>query len=75
MAKEKVSEVKEEPEVNKVPKKETVKIMFRQNRKYDLHVGRNMVTFRGRELKKIPKAWLNHPDFKQASKLFIVKGV
>jgi len=52
-----------------------VKIMFLEERKYDLHVGREMITFRGRETKAIPRAWLKHPDFIQMSKLFVVKGV
>ena len=52
-----------------------VSIMFRENRKFDLHVGREMITFRGREVKQIPTEWLLHRDFLQASDYFIVKGV
>lgn len=73
--KEEFTGVKEVPEEKKVKKKETVTITFKQNRKFDLHVGRNMETFRGRESKAIPKEWLKHPDFKQVQKYFIVKGV
>lgn len=72
---EKFSGVKEFLPEKKVKKQETVMIMFRENRKFDLHVGRNMITFKGRENKKIPKNWLKHPDFLQQSKKFIVKGV
>jgi hypothetical protein len=76
MAKDKeVSGTIKEPEKKKVPKQETVNIIFRQNRKFDLHVGRDMITFRGRESKPIPKSWLKHSDFLQSKKLFIVKGV
>lgn len=58
-----------------VKKTKEVTVTFRENRKYDLHVGRNMITFLARETKKIPADWLKHPDWKQASKLFVVKGV
>lgn len=49
-------------------------VMFRENRKFDLHVGRKMVTFKGRETKKIPVAWLQHKDFQSVEKYFVVKG-
>ena len=52
-----------------------VSIMFRENRKFDLHIGREMITFKGREIKQIPAEWLFHRDFLQASDQFIVKGV
>ena len=52
-----------------------VSITFKGTRKFDLHVGREMKTFKGRETKKIPADWLNHPDFTQVKKYFIVKGV
>ncbi len=71
----KYSGIKEEPEKKKVPKEEKVKIMFRERRKFDLHVGREMITFRDRELKEIPKSWLKHPDFIQVKNKFVVKGV
>lgn len=72
---EKYSGVLEKPDEKKVPKQKTVMVMFRENRKFDLHVGREVVTFRGRENKEIPVAWLKHPDFLQQAKKFIVKGV
>ena len=59
----------------KIQKEEKITVMFRENRKFDLHVGRYMITFRGRENKPIPKSWLKHPDFLQQSKKFIIKGV
>jgi hypothetical protein len=62
------------------PGEEMVDIVFTKNRRYELKVGRKIVVFEGRELKKIPKSWLDHPDFIQAQsgkkgKKFIVKGV
>ena len=52
----------------------TVNIMFRESRKFDLHVGREMITFRGREIKPVPASWMKHPDFLQQKKYFIIKG-
>ena len=68
---------------NKVDKKvttkkvnsKTVTVTFKDVRKFDLHVGREMVVFKGKESKQIPADWLKHSDFKQVSKYFIVKGV
>jgi hypothetical protein len=57
------------------PAKHGVTVVFRQNRKFDLHVGRSVLVFEGREAKQIPKEWLQHPDFKQVAKYFVVKGV
>jgi hypothetical protein len=56
-------------------KEKKVNIMFRENRKFDLHIGRDMITFLGRESKSIPAAWLDHKDWNNVSKYFIVKGV
>jgi hypothetical protein len=55
--------------------KESVSLVFMQNRKFDLHVGREVVVFNGREQKPIPREWLDHPDFLQVRNYFVVKGV
>jgi len=70
MSKEKVPNTDTET-VNK----KMVSVVFRENRKFDLHIGRNMVTFKARERKSIPAAWLKHPDWQNVAKLFVVKGV
>lgn len=62
-------------EIPKTVNKDMVSVIFRENRKYDLHIGRDMVTFMARELKKIPKSWLRHKDWDNVAKYFIVKGV
>ena len=64
---------KQEPAKIKASEKKGT-IMFKQMRKYDLHVGRNMITFRGREEKKIPASWLKHEDFLHVKNLFIIRG-
>lgn len=68
--------VKPENKVGKEPDKVPVRmatVTFKENRKYDLHIGRNVIVFKARETKKIPAAYLLHSDWEQASKLFLVK--
>ena len=48
-------------------------VTFRENRKYDLHIGRKVITFMARETKEIPESLLKHPDWEQASKLFVIR--
>ena len=73
---EKKSGIIETPPEKKVQKEKIVSIMFRENRKFDLHIGRNMITFKGRENKQVPASWLKHKDWTpQIAKKFIVKGV
>lgn len=71
MAKSKSVPAKVQETVNK----DTVSVIFRENRKFDLHIGREMVTFKARERKDIPKIWLKHKDWQNVSKYFVVKGV
>lgn len=56
-------------------KQQTVTIMFKENRRFDLHIGRDVLVFKGREIKPIPVEWLKHRDFIQVQKYFTVKGV
>lgn len=65
----------EVPLKNKVSKGSTINIMFRENRKFDLHIGRDVVTFKGRQSKAVPRSWITHSDFKSIQHLFVVKGV
>lgn len=57
------------------PVTKTVKVVFRQNRKFDLHIARQVIEFGPHETREIPAAWLDDPAFKQAAKYFTVKGV
>lgn len=65
---------KEKPKKQSVYR-DVVEVTFKENRKFDLHVGRKLLTFKGREKKTIPKEWLDHPDFQQVNKMFIVRGI
>jgi hypothetical protein len=74
--------VKEQKKVGKpkpvqkvVGTKQTVTVVFKQDRKFDLHVGRETMVFLGREAREIPREWLDHRDFRQVQKYFVVKGV
>ena len=49
-----------------------VKITFRQNRKFHLHLGRNVYTFLGRESKEIPRILLDHKGFTDEIKKYFV---
>lgn len=55
--------------------KREVTIVFRENRKFDLHVGRDTVVFGPGEAKSIPREWLKHPDFRQVQRYFAIRGV
>jgi hypothetical protein len=62
------------PEKKKATEKQ-VSVTFLENRKYDLHIGREMITFFGRETKQIPGEWLKHRDWQNIRHYFAVKGV
>lgn len=53
----------------------TVTIQFKENRKFDLHIGRNMKTFLSRESLPVPASWLQHKDWQNVRHYFNVKGV
>ena len=50
-----------------------VSVTFKENRKYDLHIGRNVIVFLARETKEINAKFLTHPDWIQAKNLFNIK--
>jgi len=52
----------------------TAKVRFKANRKYDLHIGRDCITFLPYEAKEIPLSWLSHRDWDNAKKYFDVIG-
>lgn len=72
MSKEKKKDFDYTYDVPSDKKDSTVFITFKGNRKIDLHVGRQSITFRGRERKSIPASWLTHPDFKCMANQFII---
>lgn len=74
----KQSEEKPEKKVGKeLPKiSDRVEIMFKQNRRFELKLGRNYFIFEGREKKVIDKALLSHPDWTPViSNYFVVQEV
>lgn len=50
-------------------------IMFRKNRKFDLHLKRRLLTFMGRESKIITEEEYLSDNFQQQIINFVVKGV
>lgn len=76
MTEKKIKEHVGETAGKPLAREKLINITFRENRKFDLHIGaREMVTFGPRETKPIPVSWLKHRDFAQAKKYFIIKGV
>lgn len=76
-----MKKINDSEETKKPPIKEPVKmkekmipVTYRYNNKFDLHIGRKMMTFKGRETKGVPTAWLNHKDWDPVKKYFAVKG-
>lgn len=59
----------------KTVSKKTVSLIFRENRKFDLHIGRELMTFGPRERKEVPESWIKHPDFSNVAKYFVVRGI
>lgn len=76
----KQSEKKEEKKIGKElpkfkPSKEVL-IRFRYNRSFELHLGRNIFIFNGRESKKMPASILTHKDWTpQVAKKFSIQEV
>lgn len=62
-------------EKKEVIEKDDTSITFKYNRKYDLHLGRKIITFMAGETKPIRKSLLKGEDWDQAKKLFIVKPI
>lgn len=64
------------PDIGKNPiQVKKMNFTFRENRKYDLTLGRYVYTFMARETKELPESIRNHPDWPQAEKLFIVREI
>lgn len=63
-------EVKEKP----IGRKDTVTLVFRENRSFDLHISGIVYRFVGRESKIVPASVITSPDFNdQIRELFLVK--
>lgn len=55
-------------------KKGGVLVMFRGNRSFELHAGREVYRFGPHETRELPRAVLETDGFKQASRYFVIKG-
>lgn len=69
------SEPDEEKKVekNKSKKEKKVRITFKENRAFELHIGREIYRFSGRESKVVPASLLEHKDFtEQTAMKFVV---
>lgn len=53
---------------------DTVMLVFKEGRSFDLHVDREMYHFNGREEKIVPRSVIVSPDFNdQIKELFLIK--
>lgn len=48
-------------------------LVFKGNRKKELHIGNKMYTFIGRERVSVPRSVIEHKDFENQAKYFLVK--
>jgi hypothetical protein len=66
---EKKSEKKYEPKAS-----DTVRLVFKELRSFDLHVDRVLYHFNGQEEKTVPRSVLTSPDFnEQVREFFLVR--
>jgi len=50
-----------------------VTLIFKQNRKFHLHIGNTTLAFNGGERVRVPRWVIEHPDFEDQKKYFLVK--
>lgn len=53
---------------------ETVSLTFKGTRKFELHIGRKIYIFMGRETHPLPRSVLEHKDFTEKIKEYFVIG-
>jgi len=53
---------------------ENVRLVFKGTRTFELHIGREIYRFEGRESKYVPKSVLSHKDFTDQIKKYFVIG-
>jgi len=51
-----------------------VRLVFKGTRTFELHIGRTIYRFEGRESKYVPKSVLSHKDFTEQIKDYFVIG-
>jgi len=54
-------------------KKDTVILVFKKNRKKELHIGNIVYTFWGAQRLEVPRSVIEHPDFESQRKEFLIK--
>jgi len=64
---------KEETYSQSVPT-DKVRLVFKGTRTFELHIGRKIYRFEGREPKYVPKSVLDHKDFTEQTRKYFVIG-
>ena len=56
-------------------KPDMVTLVFKENRTFELKIGRNVIAFHGQEAIDVQRSVLDHPDFTdEIRKYFVIKG-
>ena len=71
----------EKPEIKTAEKKGVYKqsaeksftLIFKDNRSYDLHLGKTVISFSPKGSQIVPEWVVKHKDFENASKYFVIK--
>ena len=50
-------------------------LTFKQNRSFDLHLGKKMISFGPKESIEVDESVVEHKDFAQSSKYFVIKEI
>jgi len=59
----------------KINTSKSVELIFTGNRTFELHIGKQILRFSPRESKIVLKSIIEHIDFENVSKYFVVKEV
>jgi hypothetical protein len=51
-----------------------VTLVFKKNRTKELHVNKKIYRFEGPQAKEVPRSVIEHPDFENQRKYFLIKG-
>ena len=56
-------------------KTDEISLTYRKNRSYELHLGKEVIKFLPKETKILSREILDHKDFEQAAKNFVIKEI
>ena len=69
----KTSEEDEKKKYTQTKPEAEVTLVFKENRKKDLHIGKDVYTFYGASKMIVPRSVIEHPDFESQKEEFLIK--